>query len=120
MPQLRYATPHGISVTRSAFKVPYAGGLGQLLQQLDTKRGAYLSSGYEYPERYSRWDVATVAPPIEIIGGSRKLEIHALNRRGKVLLLLLGRLLRDREYWESFEQGETFLSGILRPLAERF
>jgi anthranilate synthase len=120
MPQLRYSTPHGITVYRSASRVPYARGLGWLLQQLDAKRGAYLSSGYEYPERYSRWDVAAVAPPIEIIGRRRKLEIHALNRRGKVLLLLLGRLLRDQEYWESFEQGETFLSGILRPLAERF
>src|SRR5947207_12037095 len=111
MPQLRYTTPHGITVTRSASKVPYARGLGWLLKQLDTMRGAYLSSGYEYPERYSRWDIAAVAPPIEIIGRGRKLEIHSLNRRGKVLIALLGNVLRDHTHWRSFEQTETLLTG---------
>ena len=59
-----YSTPGGISVTRTISKVPYGRGLRGLLQKLDTQRGAYLSSGYEYPERYSRWDIATVAPPM--------------------------------------------------------
>lgn len=120
MPQLHYTTPHGISVARSASKVPYARGLGQLLKQLDTKRGAYLSSGYEYPERYSRWDVAAIAPPIEIIGRGRKIEIHSLNRRGRTLVALLGDLLRDHPHWQSFEQTEALLTGELKPLAERF
>jgi anthranilate synthase len=120
MPQLRYITPHGITVTRSASKVPYARGLGWLLKQLDTKRGAYLSSGYEYPERYSRWDFAAVAPPIEIIGRGRKIEIHSLNRRGNALVALLGDLLRDHRHWHSFEQSETLLTGELKPLADRF
>jgi anthranilate synthase len=120
MLQLRYTTPHGITITRSASKIPYARGLGRLLKQLDTMRGAYLSSGYEYPERYSRWDIAAVAPPIEIIGRGRKLEIHSLNRRGKVLIALLGNVLRDHTHWRSFEQTETLLTGELKPLADRF
>jgi anthranilate synthase len=120
MPQLQYTTPHGISVTRSASKVPYARGLGQLLKQLDRKRGAYLSSGYEYPERYSRWDVAAIAPPIEIIGRGRTFEVRSLNGRGKALVALLGDLLRRHPHWKSFDQTETALTGELKPLAERF
>lgn len=120
MPQLRYITPYGITVTRSASKIPYGRGLGWLLKQLDTKRGAYLSSGYEYPERYSRWDVAAVAPPIEIIGRGRKIEIHALSRRGNALVALLGNLLRDHPHWQSFDQTEALLTGELKPLADRF
>ncbi len=120
MPQLRYTTPHRITVTRSASKIPYARGLERLLEHLDKKRGAYLSSGYEYPERYSRWDVASVAPPIEIVGRERKLDIRALNRRGEVVIALLGDVLRGESYWESFEQGECLLSGRLKPLADRF
>jgi anthranilate synthase len=120
MPQLHYTTPHGIAVTRFASKVPYARGLGRLLKQLDTAPGAYLSSGYEYPERYSRWDVAIAAPPIEIIGRGRTIEIHGLNRRGQVLIALLGDVLRDQAYWESFEQTEVALTGQLKPLADRF
>ena len=53
-----YPTPGGISVTRTISKVPYARGLHALLHKLDTQRGIYFSSGYEYPERYSRWDFA--------------------------------------------------------------
>ena len=83
-------------------------------------RGVYLSSGYEYPERYSRWDVASVASPIEIVGRSRELEIRALNERGEVLVALLGNLLRDHPHWEAFEQNHRLLRGNLKPLADRF
>jgi anthranilate synthase len=82
MPKLSYTTPHGIAVTRTTSKMPYARGLRDVLKQLDSKRGVYLSSGYEYPERYSRWDVASVAPPLEIVGHGRTLTLRALNERG--------------------------------------
>ncbi|MBV9301685.1 MAG: anthranilate synthase component I [Acidobacteriaceae bacterium] len=120
MSELRYTTPHGITVVRSASKAQYARGLSRLLKQLDTTRGAYLSSGYEYPGRYSRWDVASVAPPIEIIGRKREIEIHVLNQRGEILLALLAGVLRDHPHWASFEQTETLLVGELKPLADRF
>src|SRR5438067_6703349 len=120
MPQLRYSTPHGIAVTRHSSKIHYARGLGQLLKQLDRKRGVYLSSGYEYPERYSRWDVASIAPPLEIVGRGRRVDFNALNERGKSLIAILGDLLCDHVHWNSFEQGDTFLKGELKPLADRF
>src|SRR5579875_3101937 len=101
MPQLRYTTPHGITVTRTHSKLPYAKGLGHVLKQLDRKRGIYLSSGYEYPERYSRWDVASVAPPIEIVGRNRTLSIRSLNERGRNMLNLLWPVLREHAQWEA-------------------
>ncbi len=120
MPQLRYTTPHGITVTRTSSQVPYHRGLKHVLKQLDTTRGAYLSSGYEYPGRYSRWDMATVAPPIEIICRGRKLTISALNERGKVIVALLAEVLKDHPHWASFEQRETELTIALKPLPDRF
>jgi anthranilate synthase len=120
MPQLRYTTPHGITVTRTTSKVPYTRGLENLLKQLDSQRGIYLSSGYEYPERYSRWDVASVAPPIEIVGRERTLEFRALNRRGRALVHLFSGLLRDHPDWQSFTQEEDLLIGELRPLSGVF
>src|SRR5579885_489669 len=101
MPQLRYTTPHGITVTRVSSKVPYERGLGHVLKQLDTRRGVYFSSGYEYPERYSRWDVASVAPPLEIVGRGRALEFTALNKRGTVFLDLLEPLLQSHPHSEA-------------------
>jgi anthranilate synthase len=94
--------------------------LAHILKQLDTKRGAYFSSGYEYPERYSRWDVATVAPPIEIVGRDRTLAINALNDRGKVFLLLLDPLLRGHSHWDCESASAASLTVRLKPLAERF
>src|SRR5579884_2722043 len=120
MPQLRYTTPHGITVTRLSSKVPYERGLGHVLKQLDTKRGVYFSSGYEYPERYSRWDVASVAPPLEIVGRGRALEFISLNRRGTVLLDLLEPLLQDHPHSEALFRTPASLSIQLKPLAERF
>ena len=67
MPRLQYLSRSGIGVTRTASKVPFKRGLRGLLRELDTRRGAYLSSGYEFPGRYSRWDIATVRPPIELV-----------------------------------------------------
>lgn len=41
MPQLRYITQHGITVTRTETKLAFSRGLGHILRQLDSKRGAY-------------------------------------------------------------------------------
>jgi anthranilate synthase len=120
MPQLRYTTPHGITVTRTTSKVPYARGLEKQLKQLDSKRGVYLSSGYEYPERYSRWDVASVAPPIEIIGRGRTLEIVALNERGRILNQLLEKVLENHPHWAAFHHESDRLFGELKPLSGAF
>lgn len=120
MGQLRYKTPSGIEVVRTATKVPYARGLDKVLQALDSRRGVYLSSGYEYPGRYSRWDVASVCPPLEIVGRGRSLEIRALNDRGAVLLDLLRPLLKEHEHVASSESGSDSLTLHLKPLAARF
>ena len=94
--------------------------MSQILKQLDGKRGAYFSSGYEYPERYSRWDVATVSPLLEIVGRGRSVSLNALNKRGKVLTGLLRPLLDRHPHWHTPEEHDRGLLIRLKPLAERF
>ncbi|MCC7234750.1 MAG: anthranilate synthase component I [Bryobacterales bacterium] len=120
MRQLRFETRGGIAVTRTLSKIPYKKGLRALLRQLDTRRGIYLSSGYEYPGRYSRWDVASVCPPMEIVGRGRALEFRALNARGQVLCEILLRRLRGHEHWASIETIPDGWTGTLKPLPELF
>lgn len=120
MPQLAYTTPHGITVARTHSKIPYAKGLGHVLKQLDTKRGIYLSSGYEYPERYSRWDVASVAPPLEIVGRERKFCLHALNERGQTLLELLWPVVNEHSHWKASFAGSDAICIDLKPLDTHF
>ncbi|MEP7354344.1 MAG: anthranilate synthase component I [Acidobacteriota bacterium] len=120
MPSETYKTPSGIVVSRSVSKIPYQKGLSALLRKLDTQRGIYLSSGYEYPERYSRWDVAATAPPIEIIAAGRDVTIYALNARGEVINKILEHLLRSKPYWEHLTLDGSTIRGRLQPLPALF
>ena len=83
MRQFRYSTPRGIQVTRTVSKAPYKKGLKHILRELDRQRGFYLSSGYEYPGRYSRWDIASVCPMLEIVAFGRDVRFQPLNQRGR-------------------------------------
>src|SRR5258706_9494219 len=78
MRQLKYPTRRGIEVTRSTSKIPYQRGLRKLLTALDTRRGIYLSSGYEFPGRYSRWDFGSICPPLEVVAYGRHIEFRPL------------------------------------------
>src|SRR5215469_15770782 len=97
-----YTTPSGIAVEQTHSAVPYQRGLEGVLRKLDTQRGIYLSSGYEYPGRYSRWDIASVAPPLEIVAADREVVFQPLNARGEMLNRLLEPVLAPHQHWESF------------------
>jgi anthranilate synthase len=120
MPKLSYNTPGGITVTRLESGIPFHKGLKRLLHKLDRYRGIYLSSGYEYPERYSRWDVASIAPPLEIVAAGRQMEFRPLNQRGEVLNQILHPLLAEHPHWDQFGFDGTSLRGHLKPLPKLF
>jgi len=60
--------------------------LGRIAALVDERRGGVLSSGMEYPGRYSRWHMAYADPCAEIIATGRRVTARALNDRGRVLL----------------------------------
>jgi len=118
--KLSYNTPGGIAVTRVASTIPYQKGLNHLLKKLDRQRGIYLSSGYEYPERYSRWDVASICPPVEIVASGRDVAFRPLNARGEAINRILRPLLEQHPHWEEFALRGGALEGRLKPLAALF
>jgi len=120
MPRLEYTTPHGINVLRTSSKVPFRKGLGHLLRQLDTHRGVYLSSGYEYPERYSRWDIASLSPPLEIVAWGSRIEFRPLNARGEILNRILHPVLAPHPHWDALDFDGATLAGRLKPLPGLF
>src|SRR5579872_446321 len=120
MRRLSYVTPSGITVTRNASKISFRKGLKHLQRQLDTHRGIYLSSGYEYPERYSRWDFASVCPPLEIVARVRTVEFRPLNTRGEILNRLLAPALESHSHLDSFTLAGGALHGRLKPLPKLF
>jgi anthranilate synthase len=120
MREYRYTTPHGIQVTRSVSKTNFRKGLQHLLSDLDQHRGIYLSSGYEYPGRYSRWDIASTCPPLEIVSYDRRVEFRPLNARGVAILRMFHGLLAPHPHWENLGFEGAVLAGRLKPLPALF
>lgn len=120
MPKLTYTTPGGIQVTRISSTLPFESGLDHVLETLDSRRGIYLSSGYEYPERYSRWDVAAGCPPLEIVAVGRDFRIDPLNERGHRIIRILAPLLETHPHWDEFALKSGSLTGRLKPLPAIF
>ena len=87
-----FVTAGGVHVTRTA--EPFSPDiLAGLTASVDERRGGVLSSGMEYPGRYSRWHLAYVDPCAEIVARGRRIAVRALNARGEVLLPVLGEAL---------------------------
>ena len=120
MREYRYTTPHGIQVTRTLSKANFRRGLVHVLRDLDRHRGIYLSSGYEYPGRYSRWDFASTCPPLEIVAYDRRVEFRPLNERGAKLAALLQPVLAAHPHWEEFAFESGILAGRLKQLPALF
>ena len=83
----RFRTAGGVEVLRHT--VPVAldpDPVADLAARLDGRRGVLLASSYEYPGRYTRWDIGFTDPPIEIVAKGRSGTVRALNERGEVLL----------------------------------
>src|ERR1700758_976761 len=111
MSEYSYRTPHGIAVTRTASKANFARVLKHLLRDLDRHRGIYLSSGYEYPGRYSRWDIASNRPPLEIVAYDRRVELRPLNERGRRIARILYPVLEGHPHWEEFGFEGDMMAG---------
>ncbi len=84
--QTQYRCASGIQVRRSVAQLDYAGAIDQLASSLDDSPGVLLASSFEFPGRYTRWDIGFVNPPLKIVGRSDELIISALNVRGEILL----------------------------------
>ncbi len=81
-----YVTKGGVTITRKRREASYEDALSSYIDRVDERRGAVLSSNYEYPGRYTRWDTAIADPPVGISCNGRKMWIEAYNERGEVIL----------------------------------
>ncbi|XYK80667.1 MAG: anthranilate synthase component I [Labrenzia sp.] len=109
MPQLAdqsFVTESGITILRSSRPSDYETGTSEWIDRLDAERGAVLASSYEYPGRYTRWDMALVNPPLVMEAADRTVEIRALNDRGKILMPAISKALKTHEDVEHFAETD--------------
>jgi anthranilate synthase len=83
--RIQMTTRGGVRVSRTATPFNPA-ELGRIAALADQRRGGVMSSGMEYPGRYSRWHMAYADPCMEIIATGRRVTARSLNERGRVLM----------------------------------
>jgi anthranilate synthase len=105
-PEGQWVTGGGVRVARTA--EPFrADDIDRVCARVDARRGGVLSSGMEYPGRYSRWHLAYVSPCAEIVAHGRAVTARALNGRGRVLLPVLGAALARAGHPATARPGEV-------------
>ncbi|MGI9336245.1 MAG: anthranilate synthase component I, partial [Gammaproteobacteria bacterium] len=114
-----YRTRGGITVHRSAESRPYPGAVEPLVDALDGQRGVLLTSSFEYPGRYTRWDIGFINPLLELTATGRGFAVNALNDRGFQLLDVIGRALGREPAVECLERRANGYQGqIVDPPAD--
>ncbi len=111
---LRYTTPCGITVERQQISNPYEQGVAALCSRLDTQRGVVLTSGFEFPGRYSRFAMGFADPPLQLTSRGRKFALEALNGRGAVLLGGLLPALRAADHLVIEQVSENRITGAVK------
>ena len=116
----QYLTRGGITVRRTIESVPVRHAVEPILEGLDQRRGALLTSSYEYPGRYTRWDLGFIDPPVVLTARGRHFRAEALNARGRVLLPALGRTLSGLDVVAAIDTRDDVVEGEVRAPAGRF
>jgi anthranilate synthase len=115
-----YVTRGGLTVHRTLEEIPRAGAIEPLIDALDRRRGVLLASSYEYPGRYTRWDVGFVDPAVQIVTRAREFGITALNARGAVLLPVIEARLAGLEAIARCQRRGDELAGEIAATSGRF
>jgi len=113
-PETSFRTAGGIGVHRSLTSLDYGIGLSTLARALDERRGMLLASGFDFPGRYTRWDMGFVDPPIVVTARGRHIEITALNERGRVLLPVIAGTVRRLAAVEAAESSADAFTAAIR------
>lgn len=82
-------TEGGVHIEFQEQSLVYENAIEPLLDKLNAHRGALFASSFEYPGRYTCWDIGFYNPPLALICRQDDIQIQALNQRGDVLMAML-------------------------------
>jgi anthranilate synthase len=78
-----YITGGGVHIERHTLPLTLTearAALSSIARALDTQPGVLLGSSFEYPGRYSRYDIGLVNPPLRITCSSERVELAGAER----------------------------------------
>ena len=118
--QSSYTTRGEIEIHVDAVPIDPDAAIEDLVDRLDSARGVLLSSSYEYPGRYTRWDMGVVDPPVAVTSQGDIVTAEALNPRGEVLLSPVRQVIQELAHVSIVEENaDRLIFQIERP-ADRF
>ena len=110
-----YTTKNGLEIRRLDKAIDGPPAVEGIVAALDEQKGVLLTSNYEYPGRYSRWDIGFVNPPLELRTKDDEFAIRALNDRGQVLLSFISEnFVQDSFYKDLRFSSDQITGGIIR------
>ncbi|WP_392537337.1 anthranilate synthase component I [Legionella sp. 227] len=115
-----YKTQGGVELECFQTPLDYQQGIENLLEHLDSQRGALFASSFEYPGRYTCWDIGFYNPPLAFICRQNLIQIDALNQRGEMLLTFIMPLLAHEKSLEILAQSHTLLQIKIKNSEEVF
>jgi anthranilate synthase len=115
-----YTTQGGIRVEREVAVRAYDPADQSMAELLDTRRGVWFSSSFEFPGRYTRWDMGFADPPLMLSARGREFTVEALNGRGEVLMPAVAEALGALDAVEIRASGVRRIDGAIRENATRF
>src|SRR5580692_1438865 len=119
MQRKTYTTKGGISVEREIAVGPYSPADNALAEALDTRRGVLFSSSFEFPGRYTRWDMGFVDPPLMLSARGRSFTIEALNPRGALLMPPVADALKSLDAVAIGAADDRRIDGTMRETTTR-
>ena len=118
--EARYVTRGGVAVHRVVERIAIDGAIEPIVDALDVRRGALLASSYEYPGRYTRWDMGFVDPPLALVARGHDFHVAALNARGRVLIPAIGATLAALPAVVACDPTDDGVRGVVAAATERF
>lgn len=111
----QFATRGGIQIECEETPIVYEGAIEPLVSRLDGLRGGVFASGFEFPGRYTSWDIGFCNPPLCMVCQEKSLRFEALNQRGEVLLAILTPLFESCAFLRRHSQTDTQSSWDILP-----
>jgi len=115
-----YTSRGGLIIHRLVEDIPMTDAIEPVIDALDSHRGVLLASSYEYPGRYTRWDMGFVDPPIALVTRRRDFRLSALNERGRILLPAIAEAIYHLPAVAGAEMRNDALVGAVKEASGRF
>ncbi|MEN6351549.1 MAG: anthranilate synthase component I [Syntrophomonas sp.] len=110
-----YTSLEGIRINRIVEPLDVAGATDNIMKHIDYRKGALFSSSYDYPGRYTQWDIGFIDPCLEIRARERNFQIEALNKNGLNILPDIKNKLASLPELAELKSSHNKITGSINP-----